>query len=186
MAAALDDDFGQIGLAIVEFVEELLVARRFLDWVEVGSLDVFDDREFKRLTVVGLDADDWHLMQSGALRRPPAALSGDDLEHARLTRHRAGEKGLDNAFLLDRGGQLGEFLFAKMPARIAGIGTQKFDRDFSWAARGLQRTLRLSLGPAEEGGETAPEPRPRFFRGFTWFHRQLPISKKVNIAQTRY
>ena len=32
-----------IGLRIVEFVAKPLVARRFLDRVEVGSLDVFDD-----------------------------------------------------------------------------------------------------------------------------------------------
>src|ERR1700730_18641420 len=102
MAAALADDFGKIGLRIVEFIEELFIARRFLERVKVAALDVFDDREFKRLTVVGLDADNRHLMQSGALRCPPAALSGDDLEHARKTRHGPREKRLDNAPLLDR------------------------------------------------------------------------------------
>jgi hypothetical protein len=124
MAAALTDDFGKIGLGMVEFIEELFIARRFLERVEVAALNVFDDREFERLTVVGLDADHRHLMQSGALRRPPPPLSGDNLECARETRHRAGEKGLDDAFLLDGGGQLSEFLFTEIPAGITGIGAQ--------------------------------------------------------------
>src|ERR1700730_16759274 len=71
MAAALADHLGKIGLRIEEFVAKPLVAGRFLEWIEVGSLDVFDDRELERLPVVGLEDDNRHLMQSGALRRPP-------------------------------------------------------------------------------------------------------------------
>src|SRR5450631_4600443 len=106
MTAALADDAGEVRLAIVELVEELFIARRLLQRVEVAALDVFDDREGERLAVVRLDAVDRHLMQSGALRRPPAAFPGDDFEHAGLIRHGTREDGLDDALLLDRGGQL--------------------------------------------------------------------------------
>ena len=56
MAAAFADHFGQVGLAIVEFIEELFIARRLFERVEVAALNVFDDREFARQPVVGLDA----------------------------------------------------------------------------------------------------------------------------------
>src|SRR5580693_968737 len=106
MAAALADHLGKIGLRIEEFVAKALVARRFLEWIEVCSLDVFDDRELERLPVVSLEADNRHLMQSGALRRPPAPLSGDDFVTVRDPCQRARENRLNDAFFLDRGGQL--------------------------------------------------------------------------------
>src|ERR1700731_3326339 len=128
MAAALADHLGKIGLRIEEFVAEPLVAGRFLEWIEVGSLDVFDDRELERLAVVGLEADNRHFMQSGPLRRPPATLSGDNFVSVRSPRQRAREKRLNDAFFLDRGGQLVEGFFAEIPPRVARIGAEKFDR----------------------------------------------------------
>src|SRR6202048_558875 len=117
MAAALADHLGKIGLRIEEFVAEPLVARRFLERIEVGSLDVFDDRELERLPVVGLEADARHFMQSGALRRSPAPLPGDDFVAIWSARHGAREKRLNDAFFLDRGGQLIEGFVAEIPSR---------------------------------------------------------------------
>ena len=115
-------------LTIVELVEKLLIARRFLERVEVAALDVFDDRERQRLAVVGLDAVDRHLMQTGALRGPPAALSGDDFEHARRTGTGRARIGWIMPFSLMDAVEFREFLLAKLPARIARIGAEKFDR----------------------------------------------------------
>src|SRR5580704_3165962 len=98
MAAALADHPGEIGLRIEKLVAEPLIAGRFLEGIEVGSLDVFDDRELERLPVVGVDADDWYFMQSGALRRKPAPLSGDDFVTVRSARHGARENWLNDAF----------------------------------------------------------------------------------------
>ncbi len=55
MAAALADDFRQFVLRIAKFSFQLLIAERFFERIEIGALDVFDDREFERLSVVGLD-----------------------------------------------------------------------------------------------------------------------------------
>ena len=60
-------------------VDQLLVAERFLDRVEVGALDVLDDRELERGAVVDVAHDDRDLRQPRALRRAPAAFAGDDL-----------------------------------------------------------------------------------------------------------
>src|ERR1700732_3229078 len=179
MAAALADHLGKIGLRIEELIAEPLVAGRFLERIEVGSLDVFDDRELERLPVVGLEADNRHFMQSGALRRPPAPLSGDDFVAVRSTRHGAREKRLNDAFFLDRGGQLVEAVLAEIPPRVAWVGAEKFDRNFLLAAhaRGGGKRLRA----AEQGGKTAPEPR-RFFGGFTGFHKPVPQSKNSSMS----
>src|SRR6202047_3443605 len=172
MAAALADHLGKIGLRIEELIAEPLVAGRFLERIEVGSLDVFDDRELERLPVVGLEADDRHLMQSGALRRPPAPLTGDNFVSVRDPCQRAREKRLNDAFFLDRGGQLVEAVFAEIPARVARIGAEKFDRNFLLAANARGRGERLRA--AKQGGKTAPEPRRRCFGGFSWLHAEIP------------
>src|SRR3984893_2540918 len=173
MAAALADHLGKIGLRIEEFIAEPLVAGRFLEGIEVGSLDVFDDRELERLPVVGLEADYRHFMQSGALRRPPAPLTGDNFEAVRSARHGAREKRLNDAFFLDRGGQLVEAVLAKIPPRVARIGAERFDRNFLRRA-GNWSAVRGIPGPGKQGGKSAPEPRRRCFGGSTGFHPEIP------------
>ena len=64
MAAALADDLAEIGLRIVVLVDQLLVAQRLFDRIEVGALDVLDDREFERRPVVDV-ADDAPGFRSG-------------------------------------------------------------------------------------------------------------------------
>ncbi len=79
VAAALADDLGQLLLAVVEALDQLAIARRLFDGVEVGALHVLDDGELEDLLVVELAHDDRHRVQPGLLRRAPAALAGDDL-----------------------------------------------------------------------------------------------------------
>src|SRR6202171_5302425 len=175
MAAALADHLGKIGLRIEEFIAEPLVAGRFLEGIEVGSLDVFDDRELERLPVVGLEGDDRHLMQSGSLRRPPAPLTGDNFVSVRDPCQRAREKWLNDAFFLDRGGQLVEGFFTEISTRVAWIGAEKFDRNLLLAARA--RGGGECLRAAKQGGKPAPEPRRRGFDGFTGFHKPVPRTR---------
>ena len=79
MAAALADDLGQLLLGVAEALDQLAIAGRLLDRVEVGALHVLDDRELEHFLVVELAHDDRHRVQAGLLRRAPAALAGDDL-----------------------------------------------------------------------------------------------------------
>ena len=79
MRPALADHLAELALAVAVLVDELLVADRLLERVEVRALDVLDDREFERLLVADVMDDDRHLVQAGPLRRAPAPLAGDDL-----------------------------------------------------------------------------------------------------------
>src|SRR5271156_4949861 len=112
-------------------------------------------------------------MQSGALRRPPAPLSGDDFISVGSARHGTRENRLNDAFFLDRGGEVGQGIVAEIPARVAGIGAEKFDRNFLRRA-GSSGALRDFPGPAKKRGKTAPKPRRRFFGGFSWLHAEIP------------
>ncbi len=80
MAAALADHLPEVGLGMAVIVDELLVAHRLLDRIEIGPLDVLDDRQFQRRTVVDLPHDDRnfgagpHAAQQRQ-RRSPAMIS---------------------------------------------------------------------------------------------------------------
>ena len=43
----------------------MLVGLGLFERVQVGALDVFDQRQFEVLAVAGLAHDDWHLFQAG-------------------------------------------------------------------------------------------------------------------------
>ncbi len=105
MAAALADDAGDVAMRIAVSLAELGVAGRLLERVEIGPLHVFDNGDFERLSIAGLDNDDRHLVQARPLRRPPAAFARDDLISIRRAGDGADDDGLDDAALLDRGGE---------------------------------------------------------------------------------
>ena len=95
MAPALADNPREIILGIAKLLDELVVSLGFLDWIEVGSLDVFDNGKFKRLLVGRLEHDDRHFVQASALGGPPPALAGDDLESVSQIWHAADHDGLN-------------------------------------------------------------------------------------------
>src|ERR1700730_543649 len=80
--------------------------------------------------------------------------------------------------------RLVEGFFAEIPTRVAWIGAEKFDRNFLLAARARGGGERLLA--AEQGGKTAPEPRRRFFGGFTGFHKPVPKTRIVPWIRTIY
>ncbi len=133
---------------------ELGVARGLLERVEVGPLHVFDDGDLERLAVAGLDDDDRDLVQPRPLRGPPAALAGDDLVSVRDAGNGADDDRLDDAALLDRGGELVELRVVEALARVARIGAQELDRRLARAARDLG--MRRVRPPS-----SAASPRPR-------------------------
>ena len=84
VAAALADDLGQLLLGVAEALDQVAVAGRLLDGVEIGALHVLDDGELERLLIAQIAHDHRHLMQAGPLRRAPAPFAGDDLVAAAL------------------------------------------------------------------------------------------------------
>ncbi len=69
MWATLANGIGQRCLAIAELVDQLLIANRLFERIEVGALDVFDDCELQCFLVAGFVDRDGNLVE---LR--PAAL----------------------------------------------------------------------------------------------------------------
>ena len=72
MRPALADHLRKFTLGIAELLTESLVALSLLERIEIGALYVLDDRDFERLLVVGLNGDDRHIVQFGAVA-PPAS-----------------------------------------------------------------------------------------------------------------
>ena len=79
VATALAQRRSEIGLRIAELGDEVVIAGRLLDRVEVGALHVLDDGELKRRLVVDIDHDDRHVGKStrcaARQRRSPATIS---------------------------------------------------------------------------------------------------------------
>ena len=151
VAAALAERLGQPLLGVAEAVHQLPVALRLLERVEVGALHVLDDRQLEHLGVGERAHHRRQRMHAGELRRPPAALAGDDLVVAGDDRVRAQDQRLDHALLADRGREVGEFLLVEVAA-AAGSG---------W--RGCGRSARCRPGPSA--------PRPATPRRH-WQHRR--------------
>ena len=126
-------------------------------------MNILDDGDFESLAVARFDDDDRDLVQAGALRGAPPPLAGDDLIGVRDARNGARQNGLNDAALLDRGGEFVEFGLVEIPSRIARIGPQEFDRRLALAARALAgRGLLADV--AEQRGEPAAEAGS----GFRW------------------
>ena len=80
MAAALAHHACDVVLTVAEIANKRAIAFRFLERIEIGALDVFDNRKLKRFSIGCLNDNHRYLMQRGALRGAPSALAGDDLK----------------------------------------------------------------------------------------------------------
>ncbi len=164
MAAALADDLGQLLLAVVEALDQLAVARRLLDGVEVGALHVLDDGKLENLFVGEVARDDRHRVQTGLLRGAPTTLAGDDLIPAFGRTH---DDRLHQALGADRLGELGQLLVAEILARIELARPHVRRRHHALLALGRQR--RPNLAPALSISEASPRPRRLSAGGRSWF-----------------
>jgi len=76
--AILADALRHLLLRHAELGDERAVGECFLQWVEIGPLDILDQGEFEHLLRRGILDDDGHLPQPGAAGCLPAPLPGDD------------------------------------------------------------------------------------------------------------
>ena len=121
MAAALADDVRDVVLAVTVLVGQRLIAGRLFQRIQIGALDVFDDRKFKRFGVGDFEHDDRHFVQARALRGAPSPLAGDDLELLAAVRRRPHHDRLNDAALADRLRQFVELGIGEDAARVARI-----------------------------------------------------------------
>ena len=125
--AALRHSARNFGLGEVLALHEAFVAVGFLDRVQIGTLDVLDKGELEGLIVLDVLHAHGHLLQAREFAGLPTALAGNDLIGAAV--HLAHKDGLQQAFLLDRFGKLGELFFVEARTRLIGIGRHEIDVD---------------------------------------------------------
>ena len=178
VATALADDPSDLVLAVFELPTERLITCGFFERIEVFALDVLDDRQFQRFGVADIEDDDGNVVDAGALRGPPTALAGNDLESAGGAGRRPHRDRLDDAALLDRGGEFVEFGHRELTARVARIGMQEFDGYAALAARALGILVGLGAHVAHQGCQAATQSRAR---GLV---RHCRFSRKVVHAHT--
>ena len=103
-----------------------------------------------------LEHDHRDFVQAGALRGAPAALARDDLVGTGGAAQRAHRDRLDDAALLDGGGEFVELGGGEVAARIAGVGPQDLDRQPALAARRARREL--VSAPMSPISDASPRP----------------------------
>ena len=80
MAAAFADDLTKIVLGIAVLRDQLLIAQSFVERIEIAALDVLDDGDFERGTVIDIANENRDVDQAGELCRTPATFTGNNLE----------------------------------------------------------------------------------------------------------
>ena len=105
ITAALAYGPGQVGLGVVELLQQPAVAFRLFQGRKVLALQVLDQADFQDIPVGEIFDDHRDLMQLGFLGGPPAAFAGDDLEGVGLVRVAPHEEGLQDAPVTDGLGQ---------------------------------------------------------------------------------
>src|SRR5690349_24298660 len=100
-------------------LDELLVALRLFERVQVLPLDILDERQLRDGRFVDLANDCRNRVQARPLRRSPAALPGDDLE---IFPFRAKQDRLKHASLSDRIGELIERILVELNSWLVRIG----------------------------------------------------------------
>ena len=73
------DPLGELVVGAAEVLEQLAVGRGLLERVELGAVEVLQQRVPEHVVVVGLPHDRGDRVEAGLLRRTPAALAHDQL-----------------------------------------------------------------------------------------------------------
>ncbi len=79
MTAALSQRFANSLLRVPEPVHQLPISGGLFDWVQIGTLDILDDRDFQHFRVIVIADHRWHFMQLRCLSGTPAPFTGDNL-----------------------------------------------------------------------------------------------------------
>ncbi len=132
VALARPDAARDLLLAQPELVDQLAVRVGFLDRVQVGALDVLDDRQLELVPVGKLADDGRDPLQPSQSRGTHASLAGDEdvpLEGLRDD-HR-----LEHAVLADARGEIRQLLLVDVAAGLIGVRCDPAERDLVRAGR---------------------------------------------------
>ncbi len=129
----------------MELAREALESAGLLHGIQVGALEIFNDRYLHRLLVGDLAEDGGDGFFAGQLRGAPAAFAGNELIAA--AGQRADQDGLHDAVGDDGGGQLGQLILVDAGAGLEGIG-------FDLVEGNLARLARFGIGGGGGGLHT--------------------------------
>ena len=77
MAPAFAHGGGELFLRVAEPVHQLAISLRLFDRIEVGALDILDDRDFENFGIIEIPHDDRNLVDLRPLGGPPTAFAGE-------------------------------------------------------------------------------------------------------------
>ena len=161
LGARAADALGELVVGAPEVLEQLAVGRRLLERVELGAVQVLQQRVAQHVVVVGVPHDRRDGGEAGLLGGAPAALAHDQL--VGVLAGAAHDDRLQQPDLADGVHQLGERLLLEDLARLAGVGPHLR----RWGAR---RTR--SRPPAASVG------RPPAWSAATWASRRRPVARR--------
>ena len=150
MAARFFDHLGEVGLRHPLPFGQTMIGARFLDCVEILSLQVLDESKGCDFARVELAHDGGNVVKAGFLRRAPPPFPGD--KAVTIVTFRRDDDRLDDAARRDRSGEFGERILIEMGARLIRQGRDGCDRDRTQAFARRGRTL-IAIG--RRGGAVA-------------------------------
>jgi hypothetical protein len=127
VALVLAQLFRELADAVAVLADHPVVHRSFFERGQVLSLEVLDDRNLEGRVVVELLDKGRDRREAGFLRRPPAALAGNEL--IAIVAERPDEYRLENAVLADGRRQFVQRLGVEGHPRLLGIGLDPIDGD---------------------------------------------------------
>lgn len=120
-----------------EVVEKLLVGRRLLQRVQLGAVEILEERIAEEVGVRSFSDDRRNGGETGKLRCAPASLTHDDLVGAA---DRSDDDRLQHADLTDRGGKLRQVFFVEDRAGLARVRNDEAERHLLVPCRDIDET----------------------------------------------
>ena len=143
---------------MAEFLHQLAVTSGFFHRVQVGALDVLDNRDLENLGVIEVAQKNRNLVKFGNLRGPPAAFARNDLELALLAGGRAHDQRLNDALFIDRRREILERVLVETAARLIGVGMDLFDGNKAVGGLGSLCARLVLVHVGHQGGKAAAQP----------------------------
>ncbi|KAF1854420.1 hypothetical protein Lal_00003853 [Lupinus albus] len=142
LRARAPDAVGQLVMRAVEVLQQLVVRRRLFQRVQLGPVEVLQQRVQEELLVIRGPDDRGDLLQPGLTTGPPAPLAHDEL--IALRRQLPYDDGLEETDLLDRGDQFGQRVLVEDLTGLPRVGGDEVQRQLGEVSPGhlLRHLLR--------------------------------------------
>jgi hypothetical protein len=160
MASALADDSPDVRMIVSEFGGELRVASCLFKCIEVGALDILDDRELQGLTICELQDNNGDTVLLRALGGAPPTFPGDNFVSVARIREGPNDNRLYYAALPNGGGQVIEICLIEILPWISNARPNELDRDLLNARYFWPRRLHFRI--AKQSSKAATKSLTRF------------------------